>query len=147
MAVFKYLSPVGCRVMRSFTLGNHCEDGQVILPKGGPGTSLCIIETGQVVLSKRGSQGKDPLIKLTFPSLPLSSKGSRYYIVEPEKGVLFDIHRIKPILELLIREAKNSVHEFHEFYGHRTRSFEYSIFKPSNRQDLDTRVANEDLIR
>jgi CRP-like cAMP-binding protein len=62
VTVFKYLSPVECRVMYTLTTKRHYDDGDVILPEGAPGTGLHIIETGEVVVSKRGSDGKDVVI-------------------------------------------------------------------------------------
>ena len=62
VTVFKYLSPLECRVMYTLTTKKHYNDGDVILPEGAPGTGLHIIETGEVVVSKRGSDGKDVVI-------------------------------------------------------------------------------------
>ena len=62
VTVFKYLSPVECRVMYTLTTKKHYHDGDVILQEGSPGTGLHIIETGEVIVSKRGSDGKDVVI-------------------------------------------------------------------------------------
>jgi CRP-like cAMP-binding protein len=62
VTVFRYLSPVECRVMYTLTTKKHYDNGQVILPEGTPGTGLHIIETGEVVVSKRCSDGKDVVI-------------------------------------------------------------------------------------
>jgi len=62
VTVFKYLSPLECRVMYTLTTKKHYDDGEVILLEGAPGTGLHIIETGEVVVSKRGWDGKDVVI-------------------------------------------------------------------------------------
>ncbi|MEN6318325.1 MAG: cyclic nucleotide-binding domain-containing protein [Syntrophaceae bacterium] len=62
VTVFKYLSPVECRVMYTLTAKKRYNDGDVILPEGAPGTGLHIIETGEVVVSKRRSDGTDVVI-------------------------------------------------------------------------------------
>jgi CRP-like cAMP-binding protein len=62
VTVFKYLSPVECRVMYTLTTKKHYNGGDVILPEGAPGSGLHIIETGEVVVSKRRSDGTDVVI-------------------------------------------------------------------------------------
>jgi CRP-like cAMP-binding protein len=62
VTVFKYLSPVECRVIYKLTAKKHYDDGEVILQEGAPGTGLHIIETGEIAVSKRGRDGKDVVI-------------------------------------------------------------------------------------
>jgi len=57
VTLFKYLSPVECHVMYKLTDKVHYEDGEAILVEGEPGTGLHIIESGEVIVSKKSREG------------------------------------------------------------------------------------------
>ena len=69
VTLFKYLSPVECRVVYTLTSKKHYEDGEVILLEGSPGTGLHIIETGEVIVLKKDAEGQDVAIDIAADML------------------------------------------------------------------------------
>jgi CRP-like cAMP-binding protein len=59
ITLFKYLSPVECRVIYSLAGKHRHDDGEVILAQGAPGVGLHIVERGVVTVCMRSATGQD----------------------------------------------------------------------------------------
>jgi len=62
VSLFKYLSPVECRVMAELTERRSYADGEVIQREGEPASGLHIVDKGEVEVSQRDFMGRDKLV-------------------------------------------------------------------------------------